>query len=177
MVAIMNNDFFEKSKKFYNDGDLTNALDYYEKALSYIDTTREKSAYIQFLIKILDYCKENELIEEQAVVLRSLGRTHSIFKNYVESLNYHRESLKIQRKLGRKKDVAEGLLYLAEDLEVSGNFEECTKAFESASEIFHELGKLRQCKDIKKEISRLKEFSKQMVEDEYFLNKFNIDKY
>ena len=177
MVAIMNNDFFEKSKKFYNDGDLTNALDYYEKALSYIDTTREKSAYIQFLTKILDYCKENELIEEQAVVLRSLGRTHSIFKNYVESLNYHRESLKIQRKLGRKKDVAEGLLYLAEDLEVSGNFEECTKAFESASEIFHELGKLRQCKDIKKEISRLKEFSKQMVEDEYFLNKFNIDKY
>ena len=177
MVAIMNNDFFEKSKKFYNDGDLTNALDYYEKALSYIDTTREKSAYIQFLTKILDYCKENELIEEQAVVLRSLGRTHSIFKNYVESLNYHRESLKIQRKLGRKKDVAEGLLYLAEDLEVSGNFEECTKAFESASEIFYELGKLRQCKDIKKEISRLKEFSKQMVEDEYFLNKFNIDKY
>ncbi len=177
MVAIMNNDFFEKSKKFYNDGDLTNALDYYEKALSYIDTTREKSAYIQFLTKILDYCKENELIEEQAVVLRSLGRTHTIFKNYVDSLKYHQESLKIQRKLGRKKDVAEGLLYLAEDLEVSGNFEECVKSFESASEIFHELGKLRQCKDIKKEISRLKEFSKQMVEDEYFLNKFNIDKY
>ena len=177
MVAIMNNDFFEKSKKFYNDGDLTNALDYYEKALSYIDTTREKSAYIQFLNKILDYCKEKELIEEQAIVLRSLGRTYSIFKNYVESLNYHRESLKIQRKLGRKNDVAEGLVYLAEDLEVSGNYEECINSFKNASEIFHELGKLRKCKEIEKEISRLNEFSKEMFEDEYLRSKFHVDKY
>jgi tetratricopeptide (TPR) repeat protein len=173
----MNNDFFEKSKKFYDDGDLTNALDYYEKALSYIDTTREKSAYIQFLTRILEHCKEKELIEEQAIVLRSLGRTHSIFKNYVESLNYHRESLKIQRKLGRKMDVAEGLLYLGEDLEISGNYEDCIKAYENASNLFQELGKLRQCREIKKEISRLKEFSKQIVEDEYYLNKFHIDKF
>ena len=177
MVAIMNNEFFEKSKKFYEDGDLSNALEYYEKALSYIDTSKEKSSYIQFLSKVLDHCKQKELVEEQAIVLRSLGRTHSIFKNYVESLNYHRESLKIQRKLGRKKDVAEGLLYLAEDLEVSGNYNECINAFQTASEIFRELGKLKMCKEINKEVKRLKEFSKEMVEDEYYLNKFHIDKF
>lgn len=177
MVAIMNNEFFEKSKKFYEDGDLSNALDYYEKALSYIDTTKEKSSYIQFLEKILHHCKENELIEEEAIALRSLGRTHSIFKNYVESLNYHRESLKLQRKLGRKRDVAEGLLYLAEDLEVSGNYEECINAFKTASEIFRELGKLRICKDIEKEVFRLNEFSKEIFEDEYLMSKFHVDKY
>jgi tetratricopeptide (TPR) repeat protein len=173
----MNNEFFEKSKKFYEDGDLSNALDYYEKALSYIDTTKEKSSYIQFLEKILHHCKENELIEEEAIALRSLGRTHSIFKNYVESLNYHRESLKLQRKLGRKRDVAEGLLYLAEDLEVSGNYEECINAFKTASEIFRELGKLRICKDIEKEVFRLNEFSKEIFEDEYLMSKFHVDKY
>jgi len=177
MVAIMNNEFFEKSKKFYEDGDLSNALDFYEKALSYIDTSKEKSAYVQYLNLILKHCKENQLVEEQAIVLRSLGRTHSIFKNYVESLNYHRESLKIQRKLGRKSDVAEGLLYLAEDLEVSGNYEECIKTFKNASEVFSELGKLRKCKEIEKEISRLNDFSKDIFEDEYFRNKFHIDKY
>jgi tetratricopeptide (TPR) repeat protein len=177
MVAIMNNEFFEKSKKFYEDGDLSNALDYYEKALSNIDISKEKSVYIQFLEMILNYCKENDLVELQAIALRSLGRTHSIFKNYVESLNYHRESLKIQRKLGRKNDVAEGLLYLAEDLEVSGNYEECIKVFKSASEIFRELGKLRICKEIEKEVSRLNEFSKQIVEDEYLMSKFHVDKF
>lgn len=177
MVAIMNNEFFEKSKRFYENGDLSNALNYYEKALSYIDTSKEKSAYIQFLEKILNHCEENELIEEQAIVLRSLGRTHSIFKNYVESLNYHRESLKIQRKLGRKNDVAEGLLYLAEDLEVSGNYEECVNAFKSASEIFRDLGKLRKCKEIEREVTRLNEFSKEIFEDEYLMSKFRIDKY
>ncbi len=177
MVAIMNNEFFEKSKEFYEDGDLSSALDYYEKALSYIDSSKEKSAYIQYLNLILNHCKENQLIEEQAIVLRSLGRTHSIFKNYVESLNYHRESLKLQRKLGRKNDVAEGLLYLAEDLEISGNYEECINAFKSASEIFRELGKLRKCKEIEKEITRLNDFSKDMFEDEFLRSKFHIDKY
>ncbi len=177
MVAIMDNEFFEKSKKFYEDGELSNALDYYEKALSYIDSSKEKSSYIQFLEMILNHCKENELVEEQAIVLRSLGRTYSIFKNYVESLNYHRESLIIQRKLGRKNDVAEGLLYLAEDLEVSGNYEECIKEFKNASEIFRELGKLRKCKEIEKEVSRLNEFSKQIFEDEYLMSKYHVDKY
>ena len=177
MVAIMTNEFFEKSKEFYEDGDLSSALEYYEKALSYIDSSKEKSAYIQYLNLILTHCKENQLIEEQAIVLRSLGRTHSIFKNYVESLNYHRESLKLQRKLGRKNDVAEGLLYLAEDLEISGNYEECINAFKSASEFFRELGKLRKCKEIEKEITRLNDISQAIFEDEYLRSKFNIDKY
>lgn len=177
MVAIMTNKFFEKSKNFFENGDLTNTLDYYEKAISYIDSKKDKSSYFQFLKQILNHCRENELIEEEAIVLRSLGRTYSIFKHYVESLNYHRESLEIQKKLGRKKELAEGLLFLAEDLEVCGNFDECVEAFQSAAEVFQELGKLKKVKEIKKEISRLEEFSKEMVEDEYIMQKFHVDKY
>ncbi len=176
MVAIMSNNFFEQSKTFFEDGDIKNTLESYEKAISYIDQ-KDKSIYLQFLNQILSYCREKNLKEEEAIVLRSLGRTHSIFKQYVESLKYHEESLKIQRKLGKKMDVAEGLLYLAEDLEVSGNYENCIKAFEDAEEIFRELGKLRKVKEIKKELQRLSDFSKQMVEDEYYLKEFNIDKY
>ena len=176
MVAIMSNNFFEQSKTFFEDGDIKNTLESYEKAISYIDQ-KDKSIYLQFLNQILTYCREKNLKEEEAIVLRSLGRTHSIFKQYVESLKYHEESLKIQRKLGKKMDVAEGLLYLAEDLEVSGNYENCIKAFEDAEEIFQELGKLRKVKEIKKELARLSDFSKQMVEDEYYLKEFNIDKY
>ncbi|TFG01985.1 MAG: tetratricopeptide repeat protein [Promethearchaeota archaeon] len=176
MVAIMNQNFFEQSKTFFENGDIKNTLEAYEKAISYIDQ-KDKSSYIQFLNQILSHCRENNLKEEEAVVLRSLGRTHSIFKQYVESLKYHEESLKIQRKLGKKIDVAEGLLYLAEDLEVSGNYENCIKAFQDAEELYQELGKLRKVKEIKKELSRLMDFSKQMVEDEYYLKEFNIDKY
>ncbi len=177
MVAIMNNEFFEKSKNFFENGDLTNTLDYYEKAISYIDSKKDKSSYFQFLKQILNHCRENELIEEEAIVLRSLGRTYSVFKHYVESLNYHRESLEIQKKLGRKKELAEGLLFLAEDLEVCGNFDECVEVFQSAAEVFQELGKLKKVKEIKKEISRLEEFSKEMVDDEYIMQKFHVDKY
>lgn len=176
MVAIMNNNFFEQSKLFFENGDIKNTLEAYEKSISYIDQ-RDKSSYLQFLNQILRYCREKNLKEEEAVVLRSLGRTHSIFKQYVESLKYHEESLKIQRQLGKKIDVAEGLLYLAEDLEVSGNYENCIKVFEDAEELFRELGKLRKTKEIQKELSRLSDFSKQMVEDEYYLKEFNIDKY
>lgn len=177
MVAIINNEFFEKSKTFFDNRELDNSLDYYEKALSYIDLQKDKFNYIQFLKEILKYCKENDLLEQEALALRALGRTYSVFKQYVESLNYHKESLKIQRKLGRKKELAEGLLFLAEDLEICGNYDECIEAFLGAEEIFHELGKLSEAKEIKKEISRIKEFSKEMVEDEYILQKFHVDKY
>ena len=173
----MNNEFFEKSKTFFDNRDLDNTLDYYDKALSYIDLKKDKSNYIRFLKEILKYCEENELLEQEALVLRALGRTYSIFKLYVDSLKYHRESLEIQRKLGRKKELAEGLLFLAEDLEICGNYDECIDAFHGAAEIFQELGKLRKTKEIKKEISRLKEFSKEIVEDEYILQKFHVDKY
>jgi len=93
MVAIMNNSFLEQSKLFFENGDINKTLETYEKAISYIDQ-RDKSSYLQFLNQILRYCREKNLKEEEAVVLRSLGRTHSIFKQYVESLRYHEESLK-----------------------------------------------------------------------------------
>ncbi len=179
MVAIMEN-FFEKSKQFFEKGDINNTLEEFEKAIIHIDPIKEESRnreYISILEKILKHCRDNKLREQEALVLRSLGRTHSIFKRHVESLKYHELSLKIQRQLGNKKDVAEGLVFLAEDLEVSGNYSECIKMFSDAAKIYHELGKLRKEKEIKKEISRLDKFSKEMVEDEYLLHKFNVDKF
>jgi hypothetical protein len=43
--------------------------------------------------------------------------------------------------------------------------------------MFHELGKVSKEKEIKIEIERLKEFSEKIVEDEFVLNKFNLDDY
>ena len=74
-------------------------------------------------------------------------------------------------------EVAEGLLFLAEDLEVSGNYEHCLKAFEDATELFHELGKLGKAKEIQKEVDRLRSFSKTMVEEESLLKKFHMDNF
>ena len=125
----------------------------------------------------MKYCKEKQLEEAAAIALRSLGRTHSIFKQYVDSLRYHEESLRIQRKLGNKTEVAEGLLFLAEDLEVSGNYEHCLKAFEDATEIWTELGKLRKAKEIQKEVDRLRSFSEKMVEEEAIMRKFHVDNF
>jgi tetratricopeptide (TPR) repeat protein len=180
MVAIMNHtEFIEKSKKYFEDRDIPNTLDNFEKAMERIDRTKitNKSDYIQFLQSILEYCQENDLHEQEALVLRALGRTYSLFKLHAESMKYHYKSLKIQKRLGKKVETAEGLVFLAEDLEVSGNYDKSVEAFEEASEVFQELGKLRKVKDITREITRLKEFSKEMVEDEYMLNKFNVDKY
>ncbi|KKL49211.1 hypothetical protein LCGC14_2317790, partial [marine sediment metagenome] len=86
-------------------------------------------------------------------------------------------SLKIQKRLGKKIETAEGLMFLAEDLEVSGNYDKSIEIFEEASELFKELGKLIKIKDITKEISRLREFSKTMIEEEYLLNMYHVDKY
>ena len=92
-------------------------------------------------------------------------------------MKYHYLSLKIQKKLGKKLETAEGLVFMAEDLEVSGNFDKSIEIFQEAAEIFQDLGKLRNIKEIDKEISRLREFSREMVEDEYIMQKFNVDKY
>ncbi|MHA1985678.1 MAG: tetratricopeptide repeat protein [Promethearchaeota archaeon] len=180
MVAIKDHDdLIEKSKKCFEDRDITNTIDNYEKAMERIDRTKitNKTDYIHFLQSVLKYCQENDLHEEEALVLRALGRTYSIFKQHVESMKYHYQSLKIQKKLGKKVETAEGLVFLAEDLEVSGNYDRSVETFKEASEVFQDLGKLRKVKDISKEISRLKEFSKEMVEDEYIMHKFNVDKY
>ena len=173
-------DFFEKSKKIFDTGDVSNTLDEYDKALIYINPsskTINKSDYIKFLEKILKHCKEKQMLEEEAVVLRSLGRTHSIFKHHVESLKYHELSLVIQRELGNKKEVAEGLVFLAEDLEVSGNYNRCIQMFTDAADLFYELGNLKKEEEAKSEISRLKKFSEEMAEDEYIMNKFHVDNY
>ena len=180
MVAIMDNvEFIEKSKKCFEDRDIPNTLDNFEKAINRIDRTNitNKSDYIQFLQSVLRYCQENDLHEQEALVLRTLGRTYSLFKHHAESMKCHYQSLKIQKRLGKKVETAEGLVFLAEDLEVSGNYDKSVETFEEASEVFRDLGKLKKIKEITKEINRLKEFSKEMVEDEYMLNKFHVDNY
>ena len=180
MVASINHtEFFEKSRKFFENGDILNTLENYQKAMERIDRThiQNKTEYIQFLESILNHCRDNNLPEEEALVLRALGRTHSVFKQHAESMKYHYLSLKIQKKLGKKFETAEGLVFLAEDLEVSGNFDKSIEIFKEAEEIFQDLGKLKNVKEIKKELSRLQEFSREMVEDEYMLQKFNVDKY
>jgi len=177
MVATV--DDFERSKEFFESGDILNTIESYEKAINQIERTKaiKKEELFSFLNKILKHCQENNLQNEEAMVLRALGRTYTKFKQYPLGLKYSYQSLKIQKKLGKKLDIAESLVFLAEDLEVSGNYDDCIKTFSEAVEIYHELGKLRKEKDIKKEISRLKEFSKEMTEDEYLLHKFNVDKY
>jgi tetratricopeptide (TPR) repeat protein len=180
MVASIDHiELFEKSKKLFEDGDILNTLENYEKAMERIDRSQIKNSqdYILFLESILNHCRENNLPEEEALVLRAMGRTYSLFKQYPESMKYHYQSLKIQKKLGKKLETAEGLVFLAEDLEVSGNFNKSIEAFQEASEVFQDLGKLRKVKEIKKEITRLEEFSREMVESEYILHKFNVDKY
>ncbi len=177
MVATIDN--FEKSKEFFKSGDIFNALDSFIKALDRSDTSKNgnKEELILFLENLLQYSKDNNLRYEEAMVLRTLGRTHSKFKNHVESLKYSYQALKIQKKIGIQLDVAESLVFIAEDLEISGNYDECVKSFTEAAEMFHELGKESKEKEIKIEIERLKEFSEKIVEDEFVLNKFNLDDY
>lgn len=177
MVATIQE--FEKSKEFFQMGDISNTLDSYEKVIEQIDRTNSsnKTEFIAFLEKILKYTRDNDLKPEEAMVLRAIGRTYTKFRNHVEGLKYSYQALKIQRKIGKKLDIAESLAFLAEDLEVSGNFDDCIETYNEAAEIFHELGKLRKEKDIKKEVARLKSFSKNIYEDEYLMNKFQVDKY
>ena len=177
MVATVDN--FEKSKEFFKSGDILNALESFTKALDGADTSKStvKKELILFLENLLQYSKDNNLRDEEAMVLRTLGRTHSKFRNHVEGLKYSYQALKIQKKIGRKLDIAESLVFLAEDLEISGNYDECAKSFTEAAEIFQELGKFKKEAEIKEEINRLKDFSEEMVKDEFNLKKFNIDNY
>ncbi len=142
MVATLDN--FEKSKEFFKSGDILNALESFTKALDHSDTSKDtvKKELILFLENLLQYSKDNNLGNEEAMILRTLGRTYSKFKNHVEGLKYSYQALKIQKKIGRKLDVAESLVFLAEDLEISGNYDECVRSFNEAAEIFNELGKL-----------------------------------
>ncbi len=177
MVATVEN--FEKSKEFFKIGEILNALESFDEILEHFDQAKEinKEELFQFLNDLLQHCKDNNLKNEEARVLRALGRIHSKLKNHVEGLKFSYRALKIQKKIGKKLDVAESLVFLAEDLEVSGNYEECVQTFTEAAEIFHEMGKLRKEKGVITEINRLKAFSKQIVEDEYIMNKFHVDNY
>jgi len=172
----MNKDLFQRSKAFFKSGDITKTLETYENLISKIDRNQEDSTeYITFLENLLKYCRDKNLKEEEALVLRALGRTYSVFKRYVESLKNHWQSLKIQRKLGKNIEVAQGLVFIAEDLEVSGDYDEAIKSYKEALDIFRGLGKIKIVREIEKELKRLDEFSREIVEDEYFLQKFNVD--
>lgn len=170
----MNNNYFKKSKTSFQNGDLSNTLNFFEKSIPKIDKSEEPSKYLNFLNELLGYCKEKNLVEVEAVVLRFLGRVNLQFEKYVESLNFHKESLKIQRKLGKKLEIANQLLFLGEDLELLERYEESIKSLTSAADLFKELGKYKKVKEINKEITRIKDFSKKMLEDEYLLNKFHV---
>jgi tetratricopeptide (TPR) repeat protein len=177
MVATFED--FEKSKRFFNSGDITNTLESLEKVLDQLDRSKneKKADIMQFLNKLLAYCQQNHLTDEEARVLRALAKAHNKYKEHAEALKYSYQALKVRKKLGKKLDIADSLVFLAEDLEVSGNYSECIINFSEAADIYRELGKLRKEKDVRKEIKRLEAFSKQMVEDEYYLNKFHIDKF
>jgi len=172
----MDNELLKKCHAHFRNKDIKNTLDCFEKALTLVDKTNDQAKYVTFLKEILEYCRVNQLFEQEAVVLRALGRTHSIFNQHYESLSYHRESLKIQRKLGRKLEIGEGLIMMGESLEFNQKYQESIDAYSSAAELFHELGKLRQEKDLKKEISRIEAFSRETIENEYMLAKFNINR-
>jgi hypothetical protein len=77
--------------------------------------------------------------------------------------------------LGKKIEVAEGLQFIAEDQEVSGNFDQAIKSYIEAREIFKELGKKDKVSLIDTELERLEEYSKEALDTEYMLSKFNID--
>ena len=177
MVATIEN--FKKSKEFFKNGDLITALETFDKVLEHFDQVKElnKTELLQFLNNMLQHCRDNNLQNEEATVLRNLGRVHSKLRNHVEGLKYSYQALKIQKKIGKKLDIAESLVFLAEDLEVSGNYDECIKTFTEAAEMYRELGKLRKEKDIVQEINRLKAFSEEILEDEYIMNKFHVDNY
>lgn len=177
MVAIMGNEHFKKSKELFKRGDMESTLETYEKALSNIDKSSESKQYILFLKDILEYCREHNLQEEEAVALRAMGRTYSIFKQYVDSLKYHWLSLKIQRKLGKKKEVAQGLIFIAEDLEVRGDYDESRESYTEAMKIYEELGKTEEVQAIKKKLKRIDNFSKEALEEDYLRSRFNIDNY
>jgi tetratricopeptide (TPR) repeat protein len=177
MVATVEN--FKKSKEFFKNGDVLSALESFDKVLEHFDQAKElnKTEMLQFLDNILQHCRDNNLPNEEATVLRALGRLHSKLRNYVEGLKYSYQALKIQKKIGKKLDIAESLVFLAEDLEISGNYDECIQTFTEAAEMLHEMGKLGKEKDVNKEIDRLKAFSKEIVEDEYIMSKFHVDNY
>ena len=177
MVTTVDN--FKKAKEFFKNGDVHNALESFDKVLEHFDQAKElnKTELLLFLNNLLQHCRDNNLNNEEATVLRSLGRTHSKLRNHVEGLKFSYQALKIQKKIGKKLDIAGSLVFLAEDLEVSGDYDECIVIFTEAAEIFHEMGKLQKETDVIKEIDRLKAFSKEIVEDEYIMNKFHVDNY
>jgi tetratricopeptide (TPR) repeat protein len=177
MVATVEN--FKKSKEFFKNGDIHNALESFDKVLEHFDQAKElnKTEMLNFLNDVLQHCRDNNLQIEEATVLRSLGRIHSKLRNHVDGLKYSYQALKIQKKIGKKLDIAESLVFLAEDLEISGNYDECIQTFTEAAQTFREMGKLGKEKEVLQEISRLEAFSKEILEDEYIMNKFNVDNY
>ncbi|TXT63248.1 MAG: Tetratricopeptide domain protein [Promethearchaeota archaeon] len=176
LVAIMN-DLFQRSRQFFESGDIPKTLETYEKAISSINHSEDSGKYINFLSKLLKHCREHNLQEEEAIVLRDMGRTYSVFKQYVESLKHHWLSLKIQRKLGKKIEIAQGLMFIAEDLEVRGDYDESIESYEEAMQIFKTLGKEDEVSMISKKLKKLEDFSKEALEEEFIRSKFNIDDY
>ena len=74
MVASIDHiELFERSKKLFEDGDILNTLENYKKAMERIDRSQIKNSrdYILFLESILNHCRENNLPEEEALVLRA----------------------------------------------------------------------------------------------------------
>lgn len=177
MVAIMsNNELFEKSRLCFNEGDVQAAIEHLEALISSMNAgeIKENDDHVQYLNDLLKYCRDNQLVELEAKVLRVLGTAYRLLNKLKESENFHHESLKIQRKSGRKADLADGLVLLSDSLQINGKHDECLDALKTAADIYRELGKLRREKELRKHISKLEKFSKDMLDEDYYVRKFHI---
>ncbi len=145
---------------YYNLSDFTQALMYYQQALSYREQIRDSlgmaktlgnigntyneiSEYAKALDMELRCVKICEKIGAEDVlknVLSSLGDVYKNTREFSKSLEFHGRSLKLEEKMGNKEGIAQSLANIGQVHFLNRNFEVAKSYMEKAMTLAKEIG-------------------------------------
>lgn len=100
--------------------DLSSALKYQESCMEAAEQSKDKNVL--------------------SIALRNLGRFYTLDNKHVLALRTHQRSLKLQKEIGDKKEIAATYETLAEDMEFNEDFDAAHENYVNARALYEELG-------------------------------------
>ncbi len=167
---------YEKSLEFFRKKDISKSLEYFERALKFVQSKRESNRLLTLLSDMLEYSQKEGDKNLEAIVLKNLGKIHAIRKDFAKGLQSYQQAMKIHKELGNELGEAESMEYIASDFAIIGKYDFAIDYYRRALDIYQELGNQEKINKVAWEIKKIEEVGVEIDRNEYLLKKFNINR-
>ena len=160
MVRTDAQEFFETGKKFHEQGNLDDALTYYQKALDGLKNSSDAQMEADVLLEVGNIYVEKEDCENgekyykssleafkaaddhsgEGYALTGIGFIHEKLERYIEARENYFDAVKNFEKTNEQERVATILSFIGGTYEVQGAWEDAIIEYKRSSSIFRKIG-------------------------------------